>query len=185
MMTQTYTESPAQAKRAEREMILDSLAEFAAQRPGLEFGNYGDIAAYRSEMRGITKDLHHARVLLAAVRWRSSIDADALKAALKGAFSGRLSWSEFPADKGKPAHWRLDYCTGQYWPTEYRKAVCAVLASALWDYTRDHAMPEGVLMHNSETGETLHRYGGLRAGDWLRRHFRKEFGRAIADRWFH
>lgn len=35
----------------------------------------------------------------------------------------------------------IDYCTGQYWPTEYRRAVCAVLASAIWDYWREHAMP--------------------------------------------
>jgi hypothetical protein len=32
---------------------------------------------------------------------------------------------------------RLDYTTGQYWPTEYRRAAAAVLASALWSYWRD------------------------------------------------
>lgn len=32
----------------------------------------------------------------------------------------------------KPGAGRLEYTTGQYWPTEYRKAACAVLASALW-----------------------------------------------------
>jgi hypothetical protein len=32
----------------------------------------------------------------------------------------------------------LDYCTGQYWPTEYRAAVCAVLASLLWAHAREH-----------------------------------------------
>jgi hypothetical protein len=27
-------------------------------------------------------------------------------------------------------------------------------------------------------------YDGKSAGDWLRSHFRKEFGRTIANRWF-
>jgi hypothetical protein len=79
---------------------------------------------------------------------------------------------------------RLDYCTGQYFPTEYRKAACAVLSSALWGYVREHGMPSGMLAHNSETGETFKRYNGLRAGDWLRRHFRKEFGARMGARWF-
>jgi hypothetical protein len=84
----------------------------------------------------------------------------------------------------KPGAVRVDYCTGQYFPTEYRRAVAAVCATALWRHVADHCMPEPELMHNSETGETLHRYKGKRAGDWLRDHFRKEFGRGIASRWF-
>jgi hypothetical protein len=63
---------------------------------------------------------------------------------------------------------RLDYCTGQYWPTEYRRAACAVLASALWAYQRDNLKPDP----------------DCRPGDVLRAHFRKEFGRRIANRWF-
>jgi hypothetical protein len=158
---------------SEREQILEALAAFIRQRPGLEFGNYGDVSAYRSEMRSITKDRHDAERLLAQVSWREGITAENLKEAFR-AYSGRLSWD------GE----RLSYCTGQYFPTEYRKAVCAVLASALWDYTRDHAMPEGHLVHNSETGETFQRYGDLRAGDWLRQYFRREFGARIARKWF-
>jgi hypothetical protein len=34
--------------------ILESLRRFARQRPGLEFGNYGDATAYRAELRSIT-----------------------------------------------------------------------------------------------------------------------------------
>jgi hypothetical protein len=41
-------------------------------------------------------------------------------------YGGRLEWT----GKG------LQYTTGQYWPTEYRKAAAAVCASALWDYYR-------------------------------------------------
>jgi hypothetical protein len=139
----------------ERARIIEALRKWVAQRPGLEFANYGDAAAYRAEARSITRDLREAEVLLDAVAWRtSSIDADALKAALCSAYSGRLSWD------GE----RLDYCTGQYWPTEYRRAVCAVLASALWHATR----------------ETRPNYDGHA----LRAHFVREFGSAMARRWF-
>jgi hypothetical protein len=197
-----------------KQAIIAALRTFINQRPGLEFGNYGDVRAYRSEMRGITKDLHHARELVRAVEL-SSITADDLLKASTGAFSGRLTikCERIPAAPPKFARvdWTcgcglnpkhptaihiddclhkprdvatVDYCTGQYFPTEYRRAVCAVLASALWTYTREHCMPEPTLHHNSETGETLHRYKGMHAGDWLRAHFRQQFGRGIASRWF-
>lgn len=176
-------------KTDEREAILTALASFAAQRSGMDPRNYGGgmegWKAYRAESRSVTRDLHHARTLLASVRWRTGIDADALKAALRGSFSGRLSWVPYHDPKrNPPIGSRLDYCTGQYFPTEYRKAVCAVLAGALWHHVREHCMPKGELMHNSETGETLERYQGKRAGDWLRDYFRKEFGRTIAQKWF-
>lgn len=114
----------------ERELILANLDAFVRQRSGVDYHDYGDATSYRSEQRSITRDLRDYRTLRAAVQWRDGIDAAALKEAFR-AFSGRLTWD------GK----RMDYCTGQYFPTEYRKAACAVLASALWDYTREHAMP--------------------------------------------
>ena len=142
--------------------ILTALDRFARQRPGLEYGNYGDATAYRSEMRRITRQLADARTLLRAVE-HSGITADQLREAFR-AYSGRLAITE--TDKGI----RLDYCTGQYWPTEYRAAVCAVLASALWDYYRDD------FAASAKPGES--------AGDAVRRQFRREFGRGIANRWF-
>jgi hypothetical protein len=138
-----------------KQAILSTLRKFARQRPGLEFGNYGDYKAYRSELRAITRDLSHASTLLAAVEW-SDIDAAAILRASNG---GRL---EITVDGERV---RIDYCTGQYWPVEYRKAVCRVLASALWDYVRD-----------SMTGDDI--------GDRIRAHFRREFGRGIASRYF-
>ena len=158
-------------------LILAALDRFTRQRAGLEFGNYGSVKAYRAEQRQITRDLRDYRALAAQVAWRG-IDADALLAASRDAYSGRLSCT-IDGD-----HARLDYCTGQYFPTEYRKAACAVLASALWHYVREHCMPAPVHMHNSETGEDVTRYQDLRAGDWLRRYFHKEFGRSIASRYF-
>jgi hypothetical protein len=116
--------------------ILSALSAFIRQRPGLDFANYGDISAYRSELRSITKDRHHAEELLAAVSWRS-ISADDLLAAARGAFSGRLSLTV--NDNGGVS---VNYCTGQYFPTEYRRAACTVLASALWGYWRECCAPE-------------------------------------------
>jgi hypothetical protein len=139
-----------------KESILAALHKFVAQRPGLEFGNYGDCASYRAELRGITRDCTEARRLLRYVE-RSSMTAEQIIDASKHAFSGRLTIT--PTDTG----YSLSYCTGQYWPTEYRSAVCAVLASAIWAHWRD------------ETS----------TGDSLRRAARNEFGRGIASRWFH
>ena len=158
-----------------KQQIIDSLRAYAQKRPGLEYGNYGDPVAYRSEMRAITKDLRQARELLRYVELRASITGDDIIHASKNAYSGRLTIREDAT---------LEYCTGQYWPTEYRRAVCAVLASAIWAWKRDQCMPSPTLHHNSETGETLHRYKGLRAGDYLRANLKREFGRGMASRWF-
>lgn len=166
---------------ARKELITQCLRKWIAQRPGLEFGNYGDAKAYRSEMRSITKDRHHAETLLRQVELMDSITADALIAAAKGAYSGRLRITE----EGKRI--TIDYCTGQYFPTEYRRAACAVLSSALWTWTREHAMPSGPNRDGDRYWESK-ACGGkgdfVPAGTWLRNHFKREFGRTIANRWF-
>lgn len=127
----TQTATPATPREA-RDNILHALSSFAATRPGLDPRDYArdwrdteGRKAYAAEVRSITKDLHHARALLTAVRLSGITEAQLIEAFR--AFGGRLSWD------GQ----RLDYCTGQYYPTEYRRAVCAVLASALWNYFRD------------------------------------------------
>lgn len=115
----------------EKQNILQCLRAFINQRPGLQFCNYGDVSAYRSEMRSITKAKHHAETLLNAVAWRDSITAADIIAASKGAFSGRLT-----IERTEKGGFKIDYCTGQYFPTEYRNAVCAVFSAVLWDYCR-------------------------------------------------
>ena len=156
----------------ERGEILAALSAFAHQRPRLEFGNYGDRAVYRSEGRRITAQLHDARRLLRAVEMCGSISSADLKEGFS-AYSGRLSWN------GK---W-LDYCTGQYWPTEYRAAVCAVLEQAIRSGIIANA-PEPTLHHNTETGELVQRYRGDRLNDYVRKQARLKLGRAIAGRFF-
>jgi hypothetical protein len=139
----------------EKQAILDTLRKFARQRPGLEFGNYGDATSYRAELRSITRDLSDAATLLRAVE-HSDITADDI---LRAADGGRLSI------KVDGERVRIDYCTGQYWPVEYRKAVCRVLSGALWARWRD-LLPGDV------------------TGDDIRKVAQQEFGRGIVSRYF-
>lgn len=167
-----------------REQILAALRAHIESRPGIEPGNYASWRDYRSESRAVTRDLHTARRLLGEVGRHESIGEAELRAAFR-AFSGRLTLTDRP--DGSVA---IDYCTGQYYPTEYRKAACAVLASALWDWMRDHCMPapqdQTVYAGRSAPAPLAPKvtYDGKSAGDWLRSAFRREFGRSIADRYF-
>jgi hypothetical protein len=147
--------------------ILNALATFAAKRPQLEAGNYisdwrdaEGRAAYRAEVRNITRDLHHARAIIRKVEL-SGITAAEIITASREAFSGRLTITA--TDDGIV---KIDYCTGQYFPTEYRKAVCAVLARALWNYWRS----------DCATGDGM--------GDRIRNTARHVFPRAIARAYF-
>ena len=226
-MTATLSIPETIAASVERETILDHLAAFIRQRPGLEYGNYASgwndasgRAAYFSEMRSITRDLHDARELLGAVYQRQSITADHLRESFR-AFSGRLTWARnvkvsareiirtvratdaaealkegrkyFAADVKDAeikivslGNWSLDYCTGQYFPTEYRKAVCAVLASALWGYFRAN-----IAESMTEDGPDGQKYAGpvkalrgMSYGDAIRATARRELSRGVARRWF-
>jgi hypothetical protein len=173
------TETAGQVAATKQE-ICTLLRAFIKQRPGLDFANYGCATSYRSELRSITRQRADALQLLRAVELRESISAQDLIEVFPRAYSGRLELTE---TKGKPA---LFYCAGQYYPTEYRAAVCAVLARCLWVWVSTDCMPQGRLVHNSETGETFERYGpkDQRAGDFIRDFFKREFGRGIASRWF-
>lgn len=142
-----------------KEYLLRCIRAFVAQRPGMEFGNYGDVAAYRSESRSITKDRHDAERLIDQVAWRDSITTEDIIKASEQAFSGRLTIKRV-GESG----FKIDYCTGQYFPTEYRKAVCAVLASVFWGYFRTC-------------------YPASNGND-IRRLARREIGRTVAHRWF-
>ena len=140
---------------ATKQTIIDALNRWIAQRPGLEYGNYGDWSAYRSEMRSIGKDLQHARKLIDYVAWHDSITAEMI---LDAAGSGRLSI----VVKGDKV--TINYVTGQYWPTEYRRAVCALMSSVIWAWLREHCE--------------------YRTGDDIRKAARRELGASIARRWF-
>lgn len=140
---------------ATKQTIIDALNRWIAQRPGLEFGNYGDVSSYRAEMRSIGRDLQHARAMVNYVAWHDSITAEMI---LHAAGSGRLTLT---ADGDKVT---INYVTGQYWPTEYRRAVCALMSSVIWAWLRE----------NCE----------YKTGDDIRKAARRELGAGVARRWF-
>jgi len=140
-----------------KQTIIDALNAWVNQRPGLDYGNYGDLVAYRAEVRSIGKDLQHARAMINYVAWHDSITAEMI---LDAAKSGRLS---IVVTDGTVA---IDYCTGQYWPTEYRPAVCRLLSSVIWNWMRENALPRPNM------------------GDYIRKTARRELGTSIARRWF-
>src|SRR5512139_755670 len=114
--------------------LIDALHAWINKRPGLDPRDYirgwddkDGRAAYFAEARSITKDLHHARALLRYVEMRDSITPEMILEASRHAFSGRLTINPLNDGEG----FSLDYCVGQYWPTEYRRAVCGVLSSVL------------------------------------------------------
>lgn len=198
--------------------ILAAIRAFAAQRSGIDPGNYHDWKSFRAEQRSITKDLTEARQLIRRVELSDSITAEDLMKAAERAYSGRLSIVERysfecmscehkwkapkPApgvvtpcpkcDQGfsymRPDAIAVDYCTGQYFPTEYRKAVCAVMASALWHHVSAHCMPTPLTQegpHHSTTTYLWHpTHTALSAGAWIRAYFKREYGRGIQSRWF-
>ena len=124
-----------------KQHLLDAIATFTAQRPGLEPRDYirdwrdaDGRANYRRESRRITRDLHHARALLQYIQWRDSITAADIIEASKRAYAGRLEIKP-ASDNGES--FDVDYCTGQYFPTEYRRAAACVLACAIWERLRE------------------------------------------------
>jgi hypothetical protein len=135
----------------QKEIMLNALAAFIRQRPGLEFGNYGDRKSYAAELREITKTRHEAFELLAFVG-RSSITAENLLANSRH----RLNWNQEED--------RWEYTTGQYFPTEYRRAACLLLMATVWDYFRDGC--------RCDTREKIQAAA------------KREFSRAVAKRWF-
>jgi hypothetical protein len=134
-----------------RTEILEALARFVAQRSGIDGRNYGGSReAFLGDYRQILRDGREARALLRVVELSTCLPDSILVDVLK---SGRLTWN------GK----RLDYCAGQYFPTEYRAAACRALASVLWNYWGD---------------------GGRYTADQIRAAAKSNLGRGITRRWF-
>ena len=113
-------------------LVFEALRKFINEKPELERANYGcdpgqfsytsrkqwieACQAYRSELRSIQKDGTRARKALREAM-QYPFNAAIMAESFGRAFSGRLSWN---------GH-ELEYTTGQYYPTEYRKAAASVL----------------------------------------------------------
>lgn len=135
------------------------LTKFANQRPGLDFCNYGDVRAYRQESREITKDLHDFSEMLRYASLRVKGLDEKIEAYLKNS-SGRLRLDE---------QGRLEYITGQYFPTEYRPASARVLADIIWADYRDEKRADGTPVY--ETGHDIRKA----LGKWLSRRVMKNY----------
>jgi hypothetical protein len=148
--------------KVEKQVLCDMLRKFIAQRSGIDFREYGgDRAAFMSDYRPILQHGRDARRLLEYVENRDGITADDILSTTSG--NRRLEWvyvGESP---------RLEYCTGQYFPTEYRAAACSMLAGLVWRYLRD-----GFAGCHPENG----------TADAIRQRARRLFGRGLASRWF-
>jgi hypothetical protein len=110
--------------------VFEIFRRFINQRPGLEPRNYlsdwrdkEGRRAFNSENRSIQQDGRRARAALSlALAYPFTPENAQALIDATGAFSGRLQII-FELGKG----FSLDYTTGQYWPTEYRKAAAVVL----------------------------------------------------------
>lgn len=111
--------------------VTQLLVNFANKRPGLNprdyISDWQDVEGrliYMRESREITKDLHDFTELYRACNFMIPDLEKRIKSYLLNS-SDRLTLTE----SGK-----LQYITGQYFPTEYRPAAARVLSSILWRY---------------------------------------------------
>lgn len=136
---------------------IEKLVKFVNQRPGLDFCNYGEIRAYRTEMREITNDRKDFFELLGLASRRVQNLENKLNEYLSKS-SGRLTIDE---------NGNLEYCTGQYFPVEYRPAACRVLASLIWasylDEVEDNT-PNNVYKTGDEIRKAIRRNLSRRVG---------------------
>lgn len=142
---------------ADKATLCRMIRSFIGQRSGIDFRDYGnDREAFLSDYRPMLRDGRDARRLLDYVEARDGITAADILNTTSG--NRRLEWVHV----GDAV--RLEYTTGQYFPTEYRAAACSLLAGLVWRY----------LAEGYESG----------AADAVRRRARQLFGRGISGRWF-
>lgn len=110
--------------KATKPQLIAALQEFVNQRPGFDPRNYGSWSSYQADYRPVMKDKESFREL---IRFAELFSIDLVGYAEREK-SGRLTWND---DVG-----RFDYCTGQYFPTEFRAAACRWVAGAIWEYFR-------------------------------------------------
>lgn len=98
------------------EALLD---RFVDQRPCMEFADYGDWSAYAADRRSVTKDRRDYYELQYVYRRLGMVGADHTANVTRylQQSSGRLTLD---------SQGRIQYITGQYFPTEYRAAACRV-----------------------------------------------------------
>lgn len=139
--------------------LISELRTFVSQRSGIDSRDYASswrdsngIKALRSDQYKIKRDGLDARNLIKFIELRDSITVDDMLAHFK---TGRLTWND--------AKKRFDFCIGQYFPTEYRAAVCRALISIImaWGCDKRNVFGNG-------TNFLQHQLGKGIAGRWHR-----------------
>ena len=137
--------------------LYHEILRFLGQRPRIDPRNYctpRDNGAgwrlYRKEASEVARDKRDALSLLA---WAYvHVDEPFFVAAFA-----------LPGERLCLNEGRLKYTTGQYWPTEYRKAVCRRLASLFW-----HSVPFEANNHRKTVQAKA----------------KRAFSRGVVARWF-
>ncbi len=115
---------------------IEQLRQFANKRPGLNFADYGDRRYYIQDYREILKDLHSFNELMGFALDRIDNLNEQLTAEL-----------ETTGDRLSLVNGKLQYVTGQYFPTEYRNAACRVLVRLIWRSFMNEKHPDGTLVY--------------------------------------
>lgn len=144
-----------QAATADKATLCRMIRAHIAQRSGIDFRNYGNRENFMEDYRPMLRDGRDARRMLDWIEPRDGITAADIQSATS--CNGRLEFST-----GADGRLRLEYCTGQYFVTEYRAAACSMLSGIVWRYL---------------AGQNF-------SADEIRRDARGYFGRGIASRWF-
>ena len=106
----------------ERQKVLDALKEFALRPPHMPMADYESDYCYRVAKRLATRNLNEALILISRIE-KSKMPLEILRKAFTSTWDGRLELGEFGL---------LRYRAFGNEDLEYRKAVCAVCAKALW-----------------------------------------------------
>lgn len=134
--------------------VFEALAKWINRKPGLEFANYGEMTSYRAELRSIAGDKKRAVKALDEARSLEPARPGLLADAFTRAYSGRLSWVPAPSNSigvtTGLVESHLEYTTGQYWPTEYRKAAATVLETYIrtWKQAETNEKPRTYIYHS-------------------------------------
>jgi len=122
--------------------FISLLSDFVAKCPGFDLSNYPTIQHYRRDYYKAFKYKNaYELLLIQAERIFSIEDINAALGERLKNNPGRLSYN---IDQEQ-----LQYCTGQYFPVEYRYAAFSVLLCTVWDLTRN-LLQEGKEEHITE-----------------------------------
>lgn len=141
----------------DRDAVLSGLDRFIAQRSGIDWRDYYSDGRDTAGVEACRDDY---RTVLRDGKQARKLLAFVRRASIDTAViveacrHSRLTL----ADDGS----RWDFVTCQYFVTEYRAAACLVLSAAIWHYWRECGYD----------------------ADGIRKQARREFGPAIARRWF-